>query len=234
MIQLNFNKAFDLARYEVLESISAPFHVGQIILEGVWMASKGCATRIVVNDSASKSIPKVTSVTEGFLRHRNCLVCTYWLPSYSVSALASKSVRGYTVNAAEIKMSAYADDLVFFFAQTSVTNAVELTKCYCEAAGAAVNCVKSYGYWHGTLNSVPLFADWRSSSSLCTCHRVPLQHYRVRTILLNEVTKSLKAKVDSWTYQDLAIFGRFIFCSLFLVAKLWHLLQVLAGGRINI
>lgn len=234
MIQLDFEKAFDRVRHDVLERILLHVNVGQIILNGVIMAYKGCATRLVVNNNVSKSIPVVTSVRQG-CPLSPLLFCLYLEP-YCLKVLASKNIQGYTLNTAEIKISAYADDVaVFCTDKKSVTNAVELTKMYCEATGAAVNWEKSCGFWHGSWASKPLsFAGFSWSSTPCAYLGVPLQYYRVSTPYWNEVTQDLKAKTDSWANRDLSIFARATVCNVFLAAKLWYLLQVLACGRTNI
>lgn len=79
-----------------------------------------------------------------------------------------------------------------------------------------------------------LYAGISWSSTPSTYLGVPLQYYRTSTPYWTEMATYLKTKVSTWANRDLSIFARAIVCNIFLVAKLWYVLQVFACGRTNI
>lgn len=48
------------------------------------------------------------------------------------------------------------------------------------------------------------------------------------------MSTDLKGMVSTWANRDLSVFARATVCNIFLVVKLWYVLQVLACGRTNI
>lgn len=234
MIQLDFEKAFDRVRHDVLERILSHVNVGDIILKGFCMAYSGCKTRLVINNSVSKSILVLSSVRQGC--PLSPLLFSLYLEPYCLKVEAAKGIRGYRLNTVEVKVSAYADDVaVFCTDKRSVTETVAVTKEFCDATGAAVNWEKCCGYWHGGWASKPSsYAGISWSNTPCTYLGVPLQHYRVSTQYWNEIAADLRKKATSWANRDLSMFARATVCNIFLVAKLWYVLQVLACSRTNV
>ncbi|SCV66489.1 hypothetical protein ANAPC5_01427 [Anaplasma phagocytophilum] len=133
-------------------------------------------------------------------------------------------------------MSAYADDVaVFCCDKESIEETVRITKEYCDATGAAVNYGKCCGFWHDNWTSKPLsFASIGWTSTPNTYLGVPLQYYRNSTLYWTEVLENSKWKAVTWVNRDKSIFTRATVRNIFLVAKLWYILQVLACKRINI
>lgn len=63
---------------------------------------------------------------------------------------------------------------------------------------------------------------------------VPLQHYRDTTQYWSEETEKARSKAEGWKGRDLSMFARATVCNLFLIAKVWYVLQALSMSRINV
>ncbi|CAN8002601.1 unnamed protein product [Ixodes pacificus] len=117
----------------------------------------------------------------------------------------------------------------------SVLEAVELTKRFCEVTACAVNWSKCVGLWHGEWTTVPVvFGNVQWSRTPSKYLGVPLEHYREPTEYWREEIAKLKATAERWVRRDLSIFARATVCNVFLLSKLWYVLQVLQCSRINI
>ncbi|XP_037504648.2 uncharacterized protein LOC119379401 [Rhipicephalus sanguineus] len=63
---------------------------------------------------------------------------------------------------------------------------------------------------------------------------VPLEHYRDTTQYWNDETKRVKEQTDKWGGRDFSVFTRASVCNVFLVAKVWYVLQALCMSRVNV
>lgn len=63
---------------------------------------------------------------------------------------------------------------------------------------------------------------------------VPLEHYPDSTEYWKEETERVRMKTEGWRGRDLSMFARATVCNLFLIAKVWYVLQVLSMTRINV
>ncbi|MDD9361339.1 MAG: reverse transcriptase domain-containing protein, partial [Anaplasma sp.] len=234
MIQLDLEKAFDRVRHDVLLRVLSHVNVGDVILKGVTMAYNNCGTRLVINNSLSRRIEVKTSVRQGC--PLSPLLFSLYLEPFCLKIAASESIRGFTLNVVEVKVSAYADDVAIFCCdEESIAETVRITNEYCDATGAAVNWGKCCGFWHGNWDSKPLsFAGIGWTNTPNTYLGVPLQHYKNSLPYWTEVLGDLRSKATTWANRDISIFTRATVCNIFLVAKLWYVLQVLACNRISI
>ncbi|CAN7939613.1 unnamed protein product, partial [Ixodes hexagonus] len=118
----------------------------------------------------------------------------------------------------------------------SVTRAVTLVKLFCEASGASVNWDKCCGVWHGAWATAPSEYEgvpWSSTPSKYL--GVPLQHFRnSNNMYWSGVATDLDSRASRWKHRDLSVFTRATVCNMFLIAKLWYVLQLLHCARTNI
>lgn len=63
---------------------------------------------------------------------------------------------------------------------------------------------------------------------------MPLQCYRVDKTYWSEVATDLGRRASRWRQRDLSIFARATICNVFLISKLWYVLQFIHCARINV
>lgn len=234
MLQIDLEKAFDRVQHDVLFKILAHVGVGKIILQGVKMSYTNCYTSLVLNNNVTESIPVHSSVRQGC--PLSPLLFSLYLEPLCQSIIQSSNVRGYILHSVETKVLAYADDVAFFCTdKTSVSHALRLTHTFCKATGASVNLQKCRGFWHGTWASTPeVFEDIHWSCTPCNYLGVPLESHRNSTTYWSTVAADIDKRSKRWIHRDLSIFTRATICNVFLIAKLWYVLQVLHCARSNI
>lgn len=198
------------------------------------MAYKGCTTRLVINNNVSKKIPVLSSVRQG--SPLSPLLFALYLKPFCLSVIANRNIPGFLLNSVEVKVSAYADDVAVFCSdEECVMEMVMLTKEFCNATGAAVNWGKCCGVWHGRWDLKPrYFAGINWEEGPCKYLGVPLEYYKGTTGYWTGVAKDLKVKADTWVNRNLSIFARATVCNIFLIAKLWYIMQVLTCYKMNI
>ncbi|XP_077529343.1 uncharacterized protein LOC144141704 [Haemaphysalis longicornis] len=63
---------------------------------------------------------------------------------------------------------------------------------------------------------------------------VPLQHYRDTNEYWKKEVEQVQTKTGKWGGRDFSVFTRSTVCNIFLVAKIWYVLQALCMSRVNI
>lgn len=124
-------------------------------------------------------------------------------------------------------MLAYADDVAIFCTdRQSVLETISDAKRYCRQTGCEINWDKSIGFWHGSWDNTPsVFANLQWSVSPTKYLGVPLEHYESAAQYWEEETSRVKEKTGGWQGRDLSMFARATVCNLFLIAKVWYVLQ---------
>lgn len=75
---------------------------------------------------------------------------------FCLGVLNCESVRGFRLQAVEVKLLACADDIAAFCTDLkSASKVVQLPNTFCGASGAAVNCEKSCGFYDGAWDATP-------------------------------------------------------------------------------
>ncbi|XP_065298569.2 uncharacterized protein [Dermacentor albipictus] len=98
-----------------------------------------------------------------------------------------------------------------------------------------INWNKCLGFWHGPWeNTLDYFANMKWTVTPVKYLGVPLEHYRDTTQYWNEETKRVREQTDKWGGRDFSVFARATVCNVFLVAKVWYVLQVLCMSRTNV
>lgn len=234
LLQLDLEKAFDNVSHEVLFSLLEYVNVGGVILNGVKMAYSECSTRIIINKKLSEPIQLLSSVRQGCAI--SSLLFDLYLEPFCLSLINSQKVRGFMLEATEVKVLAYADDIaVFCQDQESIKEVVRLTGNFCKEAGCKINWEKTIGFWHGEWSEKPeSFAGVQWTAMPTTYLGAPLQCYDDPEQYWKEETERVKDKILGWQRRNLSMFARATTCNLFLVAKLWYVLQVLFMSRANL
>lgn len=125
----------------------------------------------------------------------------------------------------------------FFFCKDkkSIVEAVSEVKTFCQLTGAAVNWDKCCGLWHGTWATKPDIFEGIPFTSIPSMYLgVPLQHCKKSNEYWATVVEDTREKTSKWGGWELSIFSRATVCNVFLIAKFWYVLQVLACARVNI
>lgn len=234
MLQIDLDKAFDRVQHSFLFAVLSHVKVGHIILEGVRMAYKGCSTRLIINNALTDKIRVNSSVRQGC--PLSPLLFALYLEPLCLSIITNSRVHGFSLPTAEVKLLAYADDVAIFCAdKKSVLEAVSLTNAFCEISGAVVSLEKCSGLWHGTWATTPsLFGGIHWSTVPSKYLGVPLQCYRNSNTYWCEMSTELQKKASGWSKRDLSIFAKATACNLFLVARIFYVLQVLHCARPHI
>lgn len=108
-------------------------------------------------------------------------------------------------------------------------------KSFCEKSGAVINWDKCSGFWHGGWPSTPPVFEKIQWTTLPTKYLgVPLEHYRNNTEYWVNEAEKLKEKTRNWQGRNFSMFARATICNLFLIAKVWYVLQVLCMSRVNV
>ncbi|XP_077551732.1 uncharacterized protein LOC144165831 [Haemaphysalis longicornis] len=101
--------------------------------------------------------------------------------------------------------------------------------------GAVVNWDKCSGFWHGNWNSTPpLFENIQWAALPTKYLGVPLEHYRDTDQYWSDETEKLREKTRNWQGRNFSMFARATICNLFLLTKVWYMLQVLCMTRVNV
>lgn len=234
MIQLDLEKAFDRVPHDVLLCILQHVNVGSVIRDGVAMAYRGCTTRIIVNKTVGERIKVHRSVRQG-CPLSSLLFCLYIEP-FCLSVINSTNIRGFRLHATEVRLLAYADDIAVFCSnQETVLRVVNIAKHFCRVSGSAINWGKSLGFWHGYWLSTPsIFANMSWVTTPVKYLGVPLQHYRDSEHYWRGEVAAIRESSERFKGFNISIFARATICNLFLISKLWYVLQVLHCSRVNI
>lgn len=182
MVQIDFEKAFDRVCHSVLFAIMDHVRVGAVVTEGIRMAYKNCTTNIIVNKCLTEQIGIYSSVRQGC--PLSPLLFALYLEPLCARVIASSSIRGFSLQACEVKALAYADDVAFFCADTeSVSNTLALTQRFCDVTGSKVNLNKCVGLWHGEWEETT--TDYEGIRWFTTPSKylgVPLDMYKQNTV----------------------------------------------------
>lgn len=234
MLQIDLEKAFDKVPHDVLMAVLEHVNVGSVILEGVRMAYNNCTTRIIVNKSVGNRIQVQKSVRQGC--PLSSLLFAIYIECFCLSILNSTGITGFKLNSNEVRVLAYADDIAVFATNLeSICETVKIVKRFCLLSGSAVNWEKCQGLWHGQWDLTPsklLNIKWTSTPVKYL--GVPLQYYTDTDPYWRIQSAELRSQVGRWKGWDLSVFGRATACNIFLVSKLWYVLQVLHCSRLNI
>lgn len=135
-----------------------------------------------------------------------------------------------------MRVLAYADDIALFCSnQDSIVEAVKTVKWFCTVSGSAVNWDKCIGFWHGEWFSTPtVFMNIRWATTPVKYLGVPLEYYRDSEPYWRSQVLELRDTAGKWRGSGFSIFSRATVCNLFLVSKLWYVLQVLHCSRVNV
>lgn len=145
MLQIDFDKAFDPVKHNVLFDILERANVGSLILKGARMAYKDCTTRLIVNKELTDVMNIRSSVRQGC--PLSPLFFNLYLELFCLNVLNGEQCSRFRLGNVEVKVMSYADDVAVFCSdKRSVSAAVTLANRYCEATGAAVNWSMCRGF----------------------------------------------------------------------------------------
>ncbi|XP_042146237.1 uncharacterized protein LOC120848218 [Ixodes scapularis] len=124
---------------------------------------------------------------------------------------------------------------VFCSDKPSISAAVKLARDFCKATGAAINLSKCRGFWHGEWATTPsVFEGVCWDRVPCTYLGVPLKCYRQSKSYWSGVAADLDRRASRWKQRELSIFARATVCNIFLIAKLWYVMQAIHCTRLNV
>lgn len=232
-VQCDLEKAFDRVNHEFLFAVLSHVRLGKGFLEWIRLCYTSVSTRLVLNSELSTPILVRRSVRQGC--PMSSLLFSLYLEHLCRLLLDSEDMRGFTSANLSLKVSAYADDLSFFCVdKRSVENAVSHVNGFCAATGASVNLAKCKGVWLGGWATTPeSYAGIEWSTVPGTYLGVPLKHSVNGQQLWNAKKGEMQRQVQAWRPRSLSVFCKATVCNLFLVARLWYLLQVLPCAQKN-
>lgn len=158
MLQIDLEKAFDRVSHDILFAVLDHVKVGSVVYEGIKMAYKNCSTNVIINKELTETINVNASVRQGC--PMSPLLFALYLEPLCRKIIQSSIINGFVLEATEVKVLAYADDVaVFCKDQASVTNTLSVTRDFCEVTGSSVNLDKCNGIWHGDWPETPTVYD---------------------------------------------------------------------------
>ncbi|KAM7313597.1 uncharacterized protein ISCGN_003450 [Ixodes scapularis] len=198
------------------------------------MAYKNCTTRLIVNKDVSESVDVRCSVRQGC--PLSPLLFAIYLEPFCLRLLQDERINGFRIKSSEVKVLAYADDVaVFCTDRESVREVVTAASSFCKKSGSLINWGKCAGFWHGDWDATPsVFLNIQWTALPVKYLGVPLEYYRDSSRYWNEETEKARTKAESWKGRELSMFARATVCNMFLIAKVWYVLQALAISRINV
>lgn len=137
------------------------------------------------------------------------LFCIY-IETLCLNIIENDKIRGFQLQAAEVKLLAYADDVaVFAVNREGVIEAVSSVKEFTKVSGSKVNWSKSLGLWHGEWPTTPeKFANMSWVTTPVKYLGVPLDSYRDSESYWRAQTQAMREKVEGWKGQQLSVFAR--------------------------
>ena len=234
ILQIDLEKAFDSVSHVLLLAILEHVNVGSVIRDGVAMAYRNCTTRLVVNKSLGTPINIRRSVRQGC--PLSPLLFSLYIESLCLAITENSSIHGFKLQASEVKVLAYADDVaVCCTDQESGSATITVVKSFGNATGSLVNLGKCLGFWHGEWPSRPdYFANVKWVTTPVKYLGVPLEYYKDNENYWQEQAREIQLKANGWNGNHLSMFSRATVCNLFFAAKLWYVMQVLHCSRANI
>lgn len=234
IMQIDLEKAFDFVPHDILLLVLEHVNVGSIITDGVALAYRNCSTRLIINKTLGAPIKIERSVRQGC--PLSPLLFAIYLESFCLAIIQNSSIRGFKLMEAEVKLLAYADDVaVCCTSKESITEVTTIVKHFGNTTGSTANWSKCLGFWHGEWQSTPeTFANIRWIKSPAKYLGVPLEHYRRNEDYWLEEAKRIKEKTTNWKGTHLSMFAKATVCNLFLISKIWYVMQVLYCSRRNV
>ncbi|XP_077552822.1 uncharacterized protein LOC144167430 [Haemaphysalis longicornis] len=198
------------------------------------MSYSDCSASLIINKKITSSFQILSSVKQG------CplapLLFALYLEPFCLKLLYNDSVHGFKLHESEVKILAYADDIALICTdKESVCEAVNDAVMFCKQTGSEINWDKTAGFWHGAWDNTPASfarAQWATIPSKYL--GVPLDQYRDTKEYWEAEIERVREKTAKWGGRDLSMFGRATVCNLFLVAKIWYVLQVLYMTRVHV
>lgn len=234
MLQLDLEKAFDCVSHQALFCLLDYVNVGSVIKDGVAMAYRNCTTKLIVNKSLGAPIRVQRSVRQG-CPVSPLLFCIY-IETLCLNISQCEQIRGFSLGGSEVKLLAYADDIAAFCTdQESVERVVDNVKRFGDVTGSNVNWGKCLGFWHGAWPSTPdTFANVTWTTTPVKYLGAPLECYHDSEEYWRAQTQEMREKVEKWKGVNLSVFARATLCNMFLVSKIWFVMQVLHCSRVNV
>lgn len=234
MMQLDLHKAFDKVVHEILFSVLEYVNAGSVITKGVKMVYECCSARLVVNKQLTDRIPVQSSVRQGC--PLSPLLFALYLEPFCLRLLTRPNIRGYRFFQSEVRVLAYADDIaVFCTDHESVQEVVKEATAFCTASGSEISWAKCLGFWHGNWQYAPeLFSSMQWTITPGNYLGVPLKHYRESKECWAGEVEQVKTQTNKWGGHNFSMFARATVCNMFLVAKIFYMLQVLSMSRISV
>lgn len=234
MLQLDLEKAFDRVSHEVLFCILEHANVGSVLLEGVKMAYAECSTSVIVNKNVTESFKVRSSVRQGC--PLSPLLFAMYLEPFCLKLIQNEKIRGFRLTSCEVKVLSYADDIAVFCDDTdSIREVVKEAACFCKLSGSTINWSKCLGFWHGSWESKPaVFENVQWVRAPVKYLGVPLEHYQDTRQYWRDEAEQARTKTLKWGGHGFSMFARATVCNLFIVAKIWYVLQVLCMSRAGV
>lgn len=163
-------------------------------------------------------------------------VILHVLEPFCLKIIHDTELRGFRFHSSEVKLLTYADDVaVFCEDKESISKAIRITKEFCHVTNSSVNWSKCTGFFHGEWESAPcVFENVVWSRTPVRYLGVPLDQYEQNDEYWEGETARLREKTTKWGGRALSVFARATVCNLFLLAKLWYVLQVLHCSRAHV
>nr|XP_037282311.1 uncharacterized protein LOC119175479 [Rhipicephalus microplus] len=106
---------------------------------------------------------------------------------------------------------------------------------FCDMTGSVINWHKTTAFWYGNWDVRPeVYLNVKWESKPLEYLGVPLDSYRDNADYWKGEAETLRQKTNAWGGRDLSIFARATVCNMFLISKIWYVMQVICMSRVNV
>jgi hypothetical protein len=206
---LDFEKAFDTIRWEVIYEALKIFNFGPKFIEWVRTIYNGSEACVTNNGFSSPFFNLERGVRQGCPLSAYLFITVVELLAHKIRT--DNSIKGIKIGTTEIKLVQMADDTTTFVEDTnSLENMFKILKKFEDYAGLKLNKTKTEAMWLGkdiNNNGTPLEIKWVKQVHSLGIFFSYNTDYVIQKNFMDRA-KEFKQILDMWSQRDLSLIGK--------------------------
>ena len=229
LILLDDEKAFDRMSHSFIIKTLRRFGFGEKFIGWVKMVYTDTSSSVKVNGYSTESFPIERGVRQGC--PLSALLYVLCAEVFSTAVRSNVNIIGYKFNNGreEHKITQYADDkVVYVTTEGSVTELFDVIDKFDSATNSRNNKDKTEGLLVGTFTHYENFypaIDWETTNGKCLGACVGNDRYQAAVKIFEEIIEKVKLKMSYWSSKYLSLIGRIKTLNIFVLSKLWSVLE---------